>query len=261
MPIKSIGNQKFYEFSKKYPHISFGLITGDIKTNSDAQVIIMTAEILLNKLRRSNQTTASSTSFDMNIEKELACVIMDEVHYINDSERGKTWEETIILLPKQVQMVMLSATIDAPERFANWCETRHTESGKTVILASTYTRIVPLTHYAFVASPSALFKTLKDKTKEEDLKQHVFEKMLTIHTAQGEFQEPTFHILKNTLQLLHTKQVFVKRQFVLNQVCKHMVERNMLPALCFVLSRKMLEQCAQEITVPLLKTSHEMHPK
>lgn len=256
MPIKSLGNQKFHEFSQKYPNISFGLITGDIKLNPDAQVLIMTAEILLNKLYQpsKNATNAnSSVSFDMDIHNELACVVMDEVHYINDKERGKTWEETIILLPSHIQMVMLSATIDAPERFAKWCESRHPESGKIVYLASTYTRIVPLTHYAFIVSPVALYKVLKDKTKEEELKKHVFNKMHIVQSHDGIFAEPTFHTINNTLKLLHVKDVQVKRSFVLNQVAKHMVDNNMLPALCFVLSRKMLEQCAQEVTTSLLE--------
>jgi superfamily II RNA helicase len=256
MPIKSLGNQKFHEFTQKYPHISFGLITGDIKLNPDAQVLIMTAEILLNKLYQPSKPTAtanSSVSFNMDIQNELACVVMDEVHYINDKERGKTWEETIILLPPHIQMVMLSATIDAPERFAKWCESRHSGSGKSVYLASTYTRIVPLTHYAFIASPVALYKVLKDKTKEEELKKHVFNKMHTIQSHDGIFAEPTFHTINNTLKLLSVKDVKVKRSFVLNQVAKHMVDNNMLPALCFVLSRKMLEQCAQDITTSLLE--------
>ena len=133
-PIKALSNQKFYEFSKKFPHISFGILTGDIKTNPEADVLIMTAEILQNTLyrRRHNSagqiephTTAStSLTFDMNFETELACVIMDEVHYINDQDRGKAWEETIMMLPLHVQMVMLSATLDKPEKFAFWCENR-----------------------------------------------------------------------------------------------------------------------------------------
>lgn len=260
-PIKSLTNEKFYNFTKKFPHISFGILTGDVKSNPEAQVLLVTAEILLNKLYQKNANNSKTSenaklnisSFDMDIENDLACVVMDEVHYINDHDRGKTWEETIIMLPHHVQMVMLSATIDAPEKFAHWCEQQHPTSNKTVYLASTYERIVPLTHYAFVTSPTALFKTLKDKTKEDELKQQVFNKMLTIQTSGGSFQEPTFHILKNTLQLLNTKQVFVKRALVLNQVCKHMAEHNMLPALCFVFSRKSLEQCAHEITVPLLE--------
>ena len=89
----------------------------------------MTTEILLNTLylkkhseTENSNSIASMTSFDMNFETELACVIFDEIHYINDLHRGKVWEETIMLLPKHVQMVMLSATLDRPEKFARWCE-------------------------------------------------------------------------------------------------------------------------------------------
>jgi superfamily II RNA helicase len=258
-PIKSLSNQKFYEFGKKFPHISFGILTGDIKTNPDADVLIMTTEILQNTLYnkttkpKDTQLDSSFTSFNMDIEQQVGCVIFDEIHYINDPERGRVWEETIIMLPHTVQMVMLSATIDAPEKFALWCETQHQESNKIVYLASTYERIVPLTHYAFLCTNSTFFKALKDKTKEEDMKKNIFNKLLVIQTSDNKFQEPVFHTIKNTLTLLTTKQSHVKRQMVLNEVCKKMVQDSMLPALCFVLSRKMLEQCAHEITVPLLE--------
>ena len=131
-PIKALSNQKFYEFSRLRPDISFGILTGDIKANPEADVLIMTTEILLNTLylkKNSITTTAttvnnscSMTSFEMDFEGELACVIFDEIHYINDLHRGKVWEETIMLLPRHVQMVMLSATLDRPEKFAGWCE-------------------------------------------------------------------------------------------------------------------------------------------
>lgn len=127
-PIKALSNQKFYEFTHKYPHISFGLFTGDIKVNPTADVIIMTTEILMNRLFTIGQSAKESSmtslllEFDMNIEEELACVIFDEVHYINDADRGQTWEQTIMMLPGHVQMVMLSATIDNPAGFAQWVE-------------------------------------------------------------------------------------------------------------------------------------------
>lgn len=263
-PIKALSNQKFYEFTKKFPDISFGILTGDLKANPDADVLIMTTEILQNTLyRRKNPTTASTISlqnaaksllaFDMDIENELACVIFDEVHYINDQDRGKVWEETIMMLPPQIQMVMLSATIDSPEKFALWCENRDkTDYKKTVYLASTYERVVPLTHYSFITSNSAIFKILKDKEKEQEVK-NVTNKLITIQTAGGKFEEENFQRIKKTLKLMETKNVYVKRQHVLNNVCKHMVENEMLPALCFVFSRKALEVCANEITVPLLE--------
>jgi superfamily II RNA helicase len=92
----------------------------------------MTTEILMNTLYAKNRKedisgfnkASSLTIFEMDFETELACVVFDEIHYINDLDRGKVWEETIMMLPRHVQMVMLSATLDSPEKFALWCETR-----------------------------------------------------------------------------------------------------------------------------------------
>ena len=120
-PIKALSNQKFYEFSRKFPEISFGLFTGDIKTNPNADVLIMTTEILMNYLFSQTQIESASLQFQIDIQNELACVVFDEVHYINDEHRGQTWEQTILMLPKHIQMVMLSATIDNPAGFAKWC--------------------------------------------------------------------------------------------------------------------------------------------
>jgi superfamily II RNA helicase len=125
-PIKALSNQKYYEFSRKFPELQIGLCTGDIKTNPSADVIIMTAEILNNRLfhiNGSNESSSSSLDFQMDLDTELAAVIMDEVHYINDEARGHVWEQTILTLPPQVQMIMLSATLDGPENFAGWIET------------------------------------------------------------------------------------------------------------------------------------------
>ena len=78
-------------------------------------------------------------------------------------------------------------------------------------------------------------------------------KPFVIQSAKGEFNEPQYHKTRKMLELFENKRVMVKRSHVLNQICKYMVENEMLPALCFVLSRKQLEVCAHEITVPLLE--------
>ena len=96
----------------------------------------------------SEKKTQSQLQFQMDINKDLACVVFDEIHYINDVDRGRVWEQTILMLPPHIQMIMLSATIDAPEKFAKWCE--KPESGKQVYLSSTHTRIVPLVHYGYL---------------------------------------------------------------------------------------------------------------
>jgi len=255
-PIKALSNQKFYEFTQKFPHISFGILTGDIKTNPEAQVLIVTAEILLNTLyNKKNNSGSSFIGFDMDFENELACVVMDEVHYINDPHRGRVWEETIMMLPLHIQLVMLSATIDAPDKFADWIECRGhqtTDIRKIVYLASTNHRVVPLTHYSFITTNNGIFKAIKDKELERQIREMI-NKPIVIQSAKGEFNEPHYHKMSKMLGLFQNKNVFIKRQHVLNNVCKYMVDNDMLPALCFVLSRKQLEICAREITVPLLE--------
>ena len=261
-PIKALSNQKFYDFSKKFPHISFGILTGDIKFNPEADVLIVTAEILLNTLykkksnsQENNNSTSVFSTFDMDFDNELACVVMDEVHYINDADRGKVWEETIITLPKHIQMVMLSATLDSPEKFAHWCETKgniNEPIEKQVYLTPSHERIVPLTHYSFITCNSGIFKTIKDKTIQQEIMM-ITNKLHVLQTAKGKFEEHNFQQIKKTLNLFETKQHFVKRSHVLNQVSSYMVEHNMLPAICFVFSRKALEVCAKEITTNLLE--------
>ena len=172
-PIKALSNQKYYDFCRKFPDISFGIFTGDIKINPNADVLIMTTEILMNYLfcmgkEYDKENIQSNYDFQLNIQDELGCVVFDEVHYINDAERGQNWEKTILMLPPQVQMVMLSATIDAPEKFAKWCE--RDNSDKQVYLSGTHQRVVPLTHYGYLTTNEGVFKKIKDKETQQKIR-------------------------------------------------------------------------------------------
>ena len=163
-PIKALSNQKFYEFSQKFPDISIGLFTGDIKINPEADVLIMTTEILQNTLFNHIHGVKHDKTmmFQMDFETELAAVVFDEVHYINDEDRGQVWEKTILMLPDHVQMVMLSATLDKPDLFAKWIEDSH--KNKQVVLCPTTHRVVPLTHYGFATMGEHDFNKIKDKS-------------------------------------------------------------------------------------------------
>jgi superfamily II RNA helicase len=259
-PIKALSNQKFYDFTNKYKDISIGLITGDIKTNPDADVLIMTTEILLNKLFqiKSNNSTRipeSSISFEMDIEAELGCVVFDEIHMINDQSRGHVWEQCIMLLPKHIQMIGLSATLDNPERFALWLENKGVFSEnpeKIVYLASKKDRAVPLTHYGFITTTTGIFKAVKDKSVQEEIKAFI-NKPFVLQNSKGEFDELQYSKMNKMMKLFENNNVRMKRQHVLNQVTKHLVENEMLPALCYVFSRKQLEVCANEVTTNLLE--------
>ena len=260
-PIKSLSNQKFYDFSQKYPHVSIGIITGDIRCNPDASVIIMTTEILLNKLYQlksgAKVGTNLANSFEMDIENELGCVIFDEIHMINDPSRGHVWENSIMILPRHVQMVGLSATLDNPEKFASWLETRGSDnerlsSDKAVYLTKKFNRAVPLTHYSFITATNGINKHVKDKALQAEIK-NLTDKTFVIQDAQGVFNELNYRNMDKMLKLFDANDVRMKRQHVLNKVSEFMVEKEMLPAICYVFSRKQLEVCAHEITANLLE--------
>ena len=243
-PIKALSNQKFYEFTKKFPDISFGILTGDIKFNPEADCLIMTTEILRNALFHKQEVK----DFQIDIDTELACVVFDEVHYINDADRGKVWEETIMMLPKHIQMVMLSATIDKPESFANWIETK---KEKDVYLACTDKRVVPLTHYSYLTAPDAVFNKIKDKTKSEELR-NMCNRLITLKDSKG-FNEINYHKMNSVINYFDTNHLYIKRNYVINNIIKYLKDENMLPAICFIFSRKMVETYAQEITLNLFE--------
>ena len=274
-PIKALSNQKFDDFSKKYPQVSVGIITGDIKCNPDADVLIMTTEILLNKLYqlKSGKTEIllnkektggtiiknPNTSFDMDIENELGCVIFDEIHMINDPSRGHVWESSIMMLPRHVQMVGLSATLDNPERFASWLENRGLSASeknelgeKIVYLTKKFIRAVPLTHYSFITVTNGVNKHIKDKLIQAEIKS-LTNKTFVIQDANGVFNDDNYKNMDKMLKIFDTHDIRVKRQHVLNKVSEFLVEKEMLPAICYVFSRKQLEVCAHEITTNLLE--------
>jgi superfamily II RNA helicase len=261
-PIKALSNEKFNTFTKKYENISVGLITGDIKTNPSASVLIMTTEILLNKLYQLKSGTIcvnNATSFDMDIVNELACVVFDEIHFICDENRGHIWEQTLMMLPKNIQIIGLSATLDKPDRFAQWIENRNTNTNiiedknddKIVYLTKKLIRAIPLIHYSFITA-SGVNKVFKDKTTQDEIKRNI-DKPFIIQDANNVFNDPNYSTMNKMLKLFDDNDIRVKRQNVLNKVAEYLVEKEMLPALCYVFSRKQLEKCAEELTTNLLE--------
>jgi len=130
-PIKALSNQKYRDFKDKFEDV--GLITGDVSVNPDAACLTMTTEILRSMLYRGADTI-----------RDIEWVVFDEVHYVNDAERGVVWEEVIILLPDRINLIFLSATTPNIEEFSDWI-------GRTkrrrVYVIKTPKRPVPLQHY------------------------------------------------------------------------------------------------------------------
>ena len=258
-PIKALSNEKFYDFTKKFPHINIGLVTGDISCNPNADVIIMTLEILMNKLYNKNINN-KTTSFELDIELELGCVVFDEIHFINDEKRGTNWEQTIMMLPSHIQIIGLSATLDRPENFAQWLENtldknsveNSVKEKKEVYLCRKLIRSVPLIHYSFIASNSSVNKIIKDKALQQEIQQ-IVNKPIIIQNEKNVFNDINYQKINKILNLFHKNDIRVNRRHILNKVSEYLLENEMLPALCYVFSRKQLEICAEELTINLLE--------
>lgn len=147
-PIKTLSNQKFFDFKRTFANCEIGILTGDIKLNPEADILIMTTEILRNKL-----------DYEQDSFSDIHSVIFDEVHYFNDTERGFVWEECITKLPKHILLVMLSATIDKANEFGEWvarCRERDT------LLIGTTWRPVPLHHYIYTNNEIKMIRHHRD---------------------------------------------------------------------------------------------------
>lgn len=134
-PIKALSNQKYSDLVARYGEDRVGLLTGDNTVNGEAPVVVMTTEVLRNMLYAGSRTLLG-----------LGFVVMDEVHYLADRERGAVWEEIIIHLPESVSLISLSATVSNAEEFGEWLETVR---GDTVTIVEER-RPVPLFQHVMV---------------------------------------------------------------------------------------------------------------
>ena len=206
-PIKALSNQKFRDFNVNYPD-KIGILTGDVSINPHAPILIMTTEIFRNKV------LGSASELE-----DYSWIIFDEIHYIDDYERGTVWEESLIFLPKHMKMLALSATIPNIDEFARWIQEIHK---KTVKVIKEDTRPVPL-HFLYQAQGKILENINKVRT-------HGYSSMRYRYHKGRRFSEP------GSL-----------KQNRLSQVIKHLIENDQLPCIYFCFSRRRCEYLAAEM--------------
>lgn len=212
-PLKALSNQKFYDFGEKYGQDKVGLLTGDTSINRNAQIVIMTTEVFRNMLYGTNFGAVADNL------KDVKYVVLDEVHYMNDEQRGTVWEESIIYCPTNIQIIALSATVANGQELTDWINTVHSRTK----LVNTDFRPVPLRYYYFDSSQP--FKLLPLLTPNGKLNRKICPEKP--QWAKGKDKR---------------KKTYVK------QVIKNLAENNMLPAIYFTFSRKkcdeQMEKCS-----------------
>jgi len=213
----------------------------------------MTTEILRNLLYKQGTATehlglTASLSLD-----NLDAVIFDECHYINDKDRGKIWEETMILLHPSINLVMLSATLDHPEYFANWLGVL---KQKPIHLIETQYRIVPLTHNLLDSN----YKLLPLMNSKEVYNEKVYTDWLKYRKNISDEKKAFQKKVKDARHMgvegaidgkIHTFE-FIHQ---MNETIKMLETSELLPAIFFILSRKQCELYADKVDTTLLSSS------
>ena len=171
-PIKALSNQKYRDFKDKfnteqylteYNDDNVGIITGDVQVNKTAKCLVMTTEILRNMIYKADPYL-----------NDVDWIVFDEIHYMNDNERGRIWEEIIQMAPRHISMVFLSATTPNAIEFSNWVAKIRC---RNVFISQTLTRPIPIEHYINIGttqeSLSNYYEETIEKTKTVDLKTKV----------------------------------------------------------------------------------------
>jgi ATP-dependent RNA helicase HelY len=202
-PLKALSNQKFGDFVDAYGPHRVGLLTGDNVINGDAEVVVMTTEVLRNMIY------AQSEGLE-NVE----VVILDEVHYLQDPFRGAVWEEIIIHAPPDLQLVSLSATIANAVEFADWVASRR---GPTDLVVAT-DRPVPL-------EPEYM---IKDRQSHEII-------LLPTFVTRDDKRRPNPRIHRMlSLERGRARRFVAPRR---HEVIEVLWEEGMLPVIYFIFSR------------------------
>lgn len=212
-PIKALSNQKFKDFKKEYGKDKIGLLTGDVSINPNGQVLIMTTEIYRNMLLSKDP-----------ICETISYVIFDEIHFINDIERGTVWEESIIFSPENISILALSATIPNADDLCSWISFLRDRKVELVYYDK---RAVPLNHH-FYEHFSGLIKRDQLQKKMQELKSY----------SSGSFSRKRG---KKKVKM-HSSKVS-KEQFV--DLVDLLKQKSWLPCIFFSFSRKACEQKAE----------------
>ncbi|KAK7028228.1 Helicase SKI2W, partial [Halocaridina rubra] len=236
-PIKALSNQKYKDFKVKFDDV--GLLTGDIQINPKASCIIMTTEILQSMLYNGSD-----------LIRDLEWVIFDEVHYINNAERGHVWEEVLIMLPSSVSIVLLSATVPNTIEFADWIGRI---KKRKIYVISTSKRPVPLEHFLYTGTGG---KTKDDIFLLVDASGNFITKgyndALASKTEKPKKgQQPQGP--KHGAQFMGEKQE--KNMWI--GLIDHLSKRDLLPIVAFTLSKKRCNGNASQLLSQDLTTQRE----
>jgi len=257
-PVKALTNEKLSSFREKYPGISFGIITGDTTDNPEADVILMTTEILANQLVKTKNNgeainEKSILDFEMNYETELGTVIYDEAHYLF-TDRGAAWNNSIVNLPNHIPIICLSATVEKPQVLCDWIS--NATGNKETILCENTKRIVPLEHKALLfINNHGNIRNLNKEDKEFIDK--MTSKPIPLKIA-NEYYGKNIIPINKFKKMLAVNRIIIQPTYVINETLKYLKEKDELPCVIYKFSRIGCEKIANNINISLFEQGSKL---
>ncbi|KRX83523.1 Helicase SKI2W [Trichinella sp. T6] len=239
-PIKALSNQKYRDFKRDYDNV--GIVTGDVQMNPDAFCIVMTTEILRSMLYNGSE-----------VLRELEWVIFDEVHYVNNPERGVVWEEVIIMLPKHVKLILLSATVSDVMEFAEWIGRI---KQRKIFVVKTSSRPVPLEHHLYlgdIGTTKNVQIQIVDKNGCGLLCNGFMMMRFSFDHAVRQKENSKAATSYKNIYKPYTGSGAAEKNLWLSLI-QHLKEKSLLPMVIFVFSRKVCDTLA----LMLLKSSLDL---
>ncbi|MGA0078472.1 MAG: DEAD/DEAH box helicase [Candidatus Nanopelagicales bacterium] len=213
-PIKALSNQKFRELIERYGVENVGLLTGDNSVNKDAPIVVMTTEVLRNMIYE-----------DFSRTLDIGLVVMDEVHYLADRNRGVVWEEVLILLPKEIVVVALSATVSNASEIGDWLtEVR----GTTEVIVETK-RPIPLEQFVVTKTEIIPLFSKEDSTT-------LNKNLIRIHQA-AQSRRTSKYKRSDQMSLVPSQE----------KVISQLRNASLLPAIYFIFSRKQCDVAVENL--------------
>lgn len=223
-PIKALSNQKYRELTERHGVENVGLLTGDNSINKDAPIVVMTTEVLRNMIYE-----------DFSRTLDIGLVVMDEVHYLADRNRGVVWEEVLILLPKEIVVVALSATVSNALEIGDWL----TEVRGTTEIIVEQKRPIPLEQFVVTKTDIVPLFSKEDATT-------LNKNLIRIHQV-AQSRRTSKYKRSDQMSLVPSQ----------DRVITQLRNADLLPAIYFIFSRKQCDVAVENLLASKIRLNSE----
>ena len=251
LPNSRLCYQKYQYLLNRFPHLSIGVITHKYTKLPDAELIIIPIKLFRNTLFNSKidkQHIPSLYPFYLDLSTETSTIIFDGIHHISNPLIGPYWEQSIIMIPDNVQIILLSNIINKPCLLANWLSNQTCCLYKNIYLIPSNCPSMPLSHFLWLSSNSSTHKLFNDDHLKNNFCNFT-NQLITIKDHHDPYYSANFHNVSLIQKTLYKNNLTPSYKNTLNSLISHIDHINLLPAICYCYSPDIANTYAHSINV------------